>query len=200
MDKKKIITYSRMSESNQLRKAIFYDQILGYIDIEFLKKSYHQGYLKDAHIMARLFNLVEETQFSPQPMDIDQEDCLTLFRSLHVCWEEWSLLLSFLKRGDLKVYQQYPDKILKCYDLSLKLGGIPNLEDYYHQFLEKFPEKEFLSNSYNPLNPEEDIYQIYNWGICINGNSEGKNITQLVGHNNYTFYHRKLKNEIDSVN
>ena len=102
-----------MFESNQLKKTIFYDQILGYIDIEFLKKSYHQGYLKDAHIMARLFNLVEETQFSPQPMDADEEDCLTLFRSLHVCWEEWSLLLSFLKRGDHKVYQRYPDKILK---------------------------------------------------------------------------------------
>lgn len=189
-----------MSESTQLRKAIFYDQILGYIDIEFLKKSYHQGYLKDAHIMAKLFNLIKETQFSPQPMDTDEEDCITLFRSLHVCWEEWSLLLSFLKRGNLKVYLEYPDKIFKCYDLSLKLGGIPNLEDYYHHLLENFPKKELLTDSYNPLNPGEDIYQIYNWGICSNGNSKEKNITQLVGHDNYTFYHRKLKNEGDYLN
>ena len=189
-----------MSSSNQLRKTIFYDQILGYIDIEFLKKSYHQGQLKDAHIMAKLFNLVEETQFSPQPMDTDEEDCLTLFRNLHICWEEWSLLLSFLKRGNFRAYLEYPDKIHKCYDLSLKLGGIPILEDYYHQFLEKVLEKELISNIYNPLSPEEDIHQVYTWGLCSSGNSEGKNITKLVGHNNYTFFHREIKNKGDSVN
>ena len=183
-----------MSESIQLKKTIFYDQISGYIDIEFLKHSYFQGQLKDAHIMAKLFNLVEETQFSPQPMDTDEEDCLTLFRSLHVCWEEWSLLLSFLKRGNLNVYLNHLDKIHKCYDLSLKLGGIPCLEDYYHHLIENHHEKELLSDFYNPLTPGEDIYQIYIWGICSGGNnSEGKNITQLVGHNDYTFYHRQLK-------
>ena len=154
--------------------------------------------LKDAHIMAKLFNLVEETQFSDQPMDTDEDNCLTLFRSLHICWEEWSLLLSFLKRGNLNVYLQYPEKIYKCYDLSLKLGSIPCFEDYYHHLLEKVPKKEILSDSYNPLTPGEDIYQIYFWGICSSGNSEGKNITQLVGHNDYTFYYRQFK-ELENI-
>lgn len=176
-------------------KTIFYDQISGYIDIDFLRTSYHQGYLKDSHIMAKLFNLVEETQFSPQPMDTDEEDNLMLFRNLHICWEEWSLLLSFLKRGNLKVYQSYPDKIHKCYDLALKLGGIPHFEDYYHYLIDNQPEKELLNDSYNPLNPGEDTYQIYFWGICSHGDCEGKNITELVGHNNYTFYYRKLKEQ-----
>ena len=191
-----------MDESNQLKKTVFYDHILGFIDIKFLRESYQQGQLKDADIMAKLFNLIEETTFLPQPMDTDEEDCITLFRNLHICWEEWSLLLSFLKRGNLNVYLQYPDKIYKCYDLSLKLGGIPRLEDYYHCLIESQPEKEILSDFYNPLTPEEDTYQIYNWGICSCATSEGKNITQLVGHNTYTYYHRKIKRleNIDELN
>ncbi len=87
----------------------------------------------------------------------------------------------------------------RSYDLSLKLGGIPCFEDYYHHLIENYPEKELLSDFYNPLTPGEDIYQIYTWGICSSGNnSEGKNITQLVGHNNYTFYHRQLK-ELENI-
>lgn len=176
-----------------LRKIIFYDQVNGFIDIQFLEKSYLNGHLQGAYIMAKLFNLVEEKNFLPVDMDTDEHDCLTLFRGLHICWEEWSLLISFLKRGHLEVYHQYPDKIHKCYDLALKLGGIPRLEDYYHHFIQEPPKKELLLETYNPLTPKEDIYQIYQWGVCSVANAEGKNITQLVGHNDYTYFYRQLK-------
>ena len=183
----------KMSGLGQPKKTVFYDQILGFLDMDFLKESYHNGQLQDAHIMAKLFNLVEEITFLPSLMDIDENNCITLFRELHICWEEWSLLLSFLKEGHLRLYQQYPDKIHKCYDLALKLGGIPKLESYYHNLMSSPAKEELILEIYNPLNPKEDTKQMYNWGVCSVVTSEGKNVTQLVNSSDYLFFHRRLK-------
>ena len=186
-------THRMIMENDNLKKIIFYDQIQGFLDINFLRQSYNNGQLQGANIMAKLFNLQEETTFLSLAMETDENECLTFFRNSHICWEEWSLLLSFLKRGDLAIYHKYPDKIIKCYDLALKLGGIPSLEDYCHSLIKDWQSKSLLLKNYNPLTPKEDINQVYIWGICSVGTAEGKNITKLVGHNDYTYYHRELK-------
>jgi hypothetical protein len=184
----------------------FSDGKKGVLDIEFIKNQYKTGVLKDAHIMAELFGIREDSQFKQEGSG---GKISYNFIEWDVTFEDWLLLIKFIKFGNLESASTTfrTTQLEKLFQLGHKLGGIPTLDLYYKQFhngilnnnLSKIPD------DYNPQSPEQDRFKLYQW-VCIEGTNS--NISRMVNYQNWSctevnftrnishfFYYRRLHNQ-----
>ena len=128
------------------------------IDFGLLEKSYYSGCLQGAHIFALLFKIIEHSNFKQSKEEyID----LTFY---HIYEDEWNLLFGFIKNEQLPFCEDYSKDIYnlnKCYEVTLKLGGIPAFDNYYKNKINSY-KCEIIQN-YNPMTPQEDIQNKYTW-------------------------------------
>lgn len=128
------------------------------IDLNVLQESYNSGLLKDADIFALLFKIIENPNYAPS----DEEDIN--LSVLHIREYQWDLLYGFIINGYLPFHvdnHRNIDNLNLCYEVALKLGGIPSFDKYYKDNMDFY--KEEIEKLYNPMTPKEDIKQKYNW-------------------------------------
>ena len=159
------------------------------LDMSELKQSCDTGRLQGANIFARLFKIVNDAQFARSS---DPYIDLTHYEVYH---EEWLLLFGFIRNGVLPVRldeEHKVDDLNTCYNLSLKLGGIPEYEKYYAEQtrVDDTPQEP----PYNPLSPEEDHLVKYTWRVStitmLNLN-KNESATQPIDNNSCIFYIRR---------
>ena len=151
-----------------------------------LQDMYDNGNLQGAEVFGILFNL-KEHGFKVIDPQVDEENYITIFKDFNVSFSEFNNLLNFLKYGyaDQEVF---PDIL----SVANKFGGIPKLNEY----ILNYEEKEF----YNPINPEQDIKQLYNWKTLVyedelNGFEKTEKISDSPYYKNIMFWARKLKSK-----
>ena len=119
------------------------------VDTDFFKSIFKPGdRLEGARVFARLFGILDDELFqsSPDPFKVN----LALY---DIYESEWILLYGFLRNGFIPSYTE--SKINTCYEVSLKLGGIPSFDTYLQS----------ITPMYNPMSPIEDTKQEYVWDI-----------------------------------
>lgn len=169
------------------------------IDLDLIESLYHKGSLEGANIFAILFKIIEHPRFKPS-----NEEYIDL-TPYQIGLDEWTLLYGYILNGYLP-FSEYNDENIcilnKCYDTSLKLGGIPRFDEYYREKTEYYREitRKVKIKSYNPMTPHEDTEQKYNWRTIstINRNAtylDTEDITQPISNESFTyiFYIRRLK-------
>ena len=194
-------------------KFIFIDNISIYIDLRFLKESYHSGNLKNADVFAKLFNLYEDNQDKykmdySMKKDTDTQN-YTLFKDLDIKYNSWKLLCQYIKFGyipeiKLNINDEMNDEscckltniLNDTYDISIKLGGIPLFDNYYNYTLDNIiSKKECIEECYNPMTPEEDKLCKYNWIIGSPSNiifNDEYCYTKKIEVDNEMYFMRKL--------
>ena len=140
-----------------LRKIIFKHHKYLYVDLEYLKESYLTGRLIGANVLARLFGLIEDKLFTNtinKPLNLS-------FYDIYI--DDWVLLFSFIRNGYISSLYNDMKSMNYCYDITIKLGGVPEFEKYYNYYFEY---NENIKNIiYNPMTPQEDISNIYSWRV-----------------------------------
>ena len=160
-----------------------------------LLESYKNGLLKDAHIFARLFKLVD-TEFKDEDMFRDKNGYITLCKFLNIEFEEWNIFLNFLKFGFVENDSRYINIINILSTISNKFGGIPSIDKYYKEQIYDFnnmnEELKNIEKIYNPMTPEEDTKQEYHWIVSWDSqNYLDYSVTSKTGSDNSKFYFRK---------
>lgn len=122
------------------------------VDHDVLCEMYNDGgRLEGAHVFARLFGIIQDDLFQAPDSSIVDLTPYDIYES------EWVMLYGFIRNGF--ILNTRPNKINICYDVSIKLGGIPSFEKY-------------LQTEHLPMTPLEDIRQKYQWKIInISGSS-----------------------------
>ena len=146
-----------------LKKLLFKEDKHLYVDWNFLKDSFENGRLHDANVFARLFDIIDDELFVLRNKD---EYDLTHY---DIYIEDWCLFMSFIRNG--YVPNSYDlDKNVRdlnyCYDICIKLGGVPEFDNYYYNFFNhEQPVIDVSNNVYNPMTPIEDVKVLYIWRI-----------------------------------
>lgn len=105
------------------------------MDVDELKDMYYNGRLKGAHVFAYLFGIDVDIPFRKN--DLLTEVNLDYFYITH---HDWLELYGFLRNGYVTpLVEQRMQKINieKCYETTLKLGGIPAFDVYYKECIQK---------------------------------------------------------------
>tara|TARA_B100000941_G_C28287122_1_gene439591 strand:- start:135 stop:671 length:537 start_codon:yes stop_codon:yes gene_type:complete len=174
---------------------LFADDKKNYLDLNFLKKIYNEGSLKNSNVFGLLFNL----ETSDMNLTMRQEDgVFTIFKDLDINLYDWNILLSFLKYGTILDKEANLEKII---EVGNKLGGIESLDIYIGEYLEKLnkleKEREEIDSKYNPMKPKEDYLLKYHWvvGSISSDFMKTHDVTiNVENQGTYTFYYmRKLK-------
>lgn len=129
-------------------KLILCKDVTLLLDKDNLKHMYEHGRLKGATVFARLFNIVDDELFAA-PSDQTSID----LRPYDVYQTEWLLLFGYLRTGLLPNHSRKKEE-LRCYNLTLKLGGIPSFDKYYYR-----------DQIYNPMTPYEDVKVHFKWRV-----------------------------------
>lgn len=144
-----------------LKKLVFKRHKHTYVDIDFLKESYTNGRLIGANVFARIFGLIEDDLFK-----FSSKNMLNL-SSYDIYLEDWVLLLSFIRTGYIQSFSNSVEENLKqlddCYDICLKLGGVPEFETYCNLCYDWC--NSITLATYNPMTPQEDVNNLYSWRI-----------------------------------
>lgn len=124
------------------------------VDFSFLKQSYENGRLQGADVLAKLLGIDDNTPFKVEKFNKN------IFKDFDISCRIWNYIIIFLKTGIMPV-DNYLD-ILHIMEVSIILGGIPSIDEYYIEY-----KKKELKNKkkYNPQKPEEDDRQLYDWKI-----------------------------------
>lgn len=131
------------------------------VEMEYLKSISKSGKrLEGAVVFARLFGILDDELFQKSLTP------LVVNLALYDIYEaEWLLLYGFLRNGFIPYYTE--NKVNICYEVSLKLGGIPSFDKYF---------QETISQMYNPMTPVEDIKNKYTWNLksigCVLSSNE----------------------------
>ena len=170
---------------------LFADDKVNYLDLNFLKKIYVDGSLKNSNVFGLLFNL----ETSNMNLSMRQKDgVFTIFKDLDINLYDWNILLSFLKYGTILDKEANLEKII---EVANKLGGIESLDIYIGEYLEKLNKLEKERDSkYNPMKPEEDYLLKYHWvvGSICSDFMKTHDVTVNVDNQEKRFYYmRKLK-------
>ena len=151
-----------MSEPN-FKSIKLYPNMNLLVDIDFIRKKYfdENGILNGAKIFAILFKLIQAENFAPSTdSDINLKD-------FHITTGQWILLYGFIKNGFLPLCNnnnEFINQLNKCYECTLKLGGIPSFDLYYLIQMNSLKEKIIEIENYNPMTPEADHLKKYKWG------------------------------------
>ena len=151
-----------------------------------LQDMYDNGNLQGAEVFGILFNL-KKHEFKVIDPQVDDEGFITIFKDFDVRFSEFNNLLNFLKYGTAD-----PIVFHDILSVANKFGGIPKLNEY----ILNYEEKEF----YNPMNPNEDIEQLYTWETLVyedklDGFEKTEKISDNPYYKNIMFWARKLKSK-----
>lgn len=129
--------------------------------------------LEGAEVFKMLFKISDTNPYGDYPMITNKEGYVTLFQELQISYHQWYILKTFLDQGIVPGYRRYlvdgegysyvNSSMEELNNVSIKLGGIPSVEQFYKNFYdedEKFAEDH---KSYNPPCPLEDVKQKYEW-------------------------------------
>jgi hypothetical protein len=154
------------------------------------------GVLEDAHIFKYLFGFeVAGNCFKKQDEGFD-------FYEYDIRFDQWNLLLKFLKFDECKLINGEPEQLM---EVCNKFGGIPAYDRWYQNINQR--KKKAEDGNYNPVTPQEDTKQLYLWRACPDNRMEwfGKNNEgySIAGHHKlgqitYTYYWRKLKTDANT--
>ena len=180
-----------------LKKVLFKKEKYLFVDWDYLKSSYENGRLQGATVFARLFDLIQDELFIFQ--ENKNEYDLTHY-DIHI--EDWLLFHSFIRNGYIPTIYDVDDNLNNmnyCYDICIKLGGVPQFEKYYFEYFNESSEKnESGETVYNPMTPEEDVNNIYIWRPITSFTTlkTNESITVLLASEPITIlYGRRLKDE-----
>ena len=124
---------------------------VGIIDLNFLKRHYTSGRLKNAHIFAELFQIKHDSKFKQNGKIFD-------FLKWHVTFSDWHLFVTFLKYGEIHGNLQLLEQLNSfCH----KIGGVPCFDRYYESV--HCQQKDYQTK--NVILPHQDIDNIYKWII-----------------------------------
>ena len=168
------------------------------IDLAPLENSYKSGILQDAHIFAILFKITENPNFKQSKEEYIDLNCF------HINENQWDLLFGFINTGHLPYKNNFEETLYdlnRCYEITLKLGGIPAFDNYYKSEINNY--KNNLLDSCNPMTPEEDVKNEYTWRtINTMGRSvlyrEDESVTIPINEKSHILYVRKLKSSQSS--
>ncbi|MDA9216496.1 hypothetical protein N9O88_01585 [bacterium] len=167
------------------------------IDIDLIKKKYFEenGILNGANIFAILFKLIEAENFAPSTdSDIN-------LRNFQITSGQWILLYGFIKNGFLPNCinnNDFINQLNRCYECTLRLGGIPAFDEYYLNQINLFKETDINLQKYNPMTPKEDNLKKYIWRTynSIQPNNQtlfsNESITILTTNSSFIYYSREL--------
>ena len=124
------------------------------IDFDFLKQSYENGRLQGADVLAKLLCIDENSSFKKEDFNKN------FFKDWDISCRIWNYIIIFLRTGIMPV-DSYVD-ILQIMQVSIILGGIPSIDEYYIEYKKKEVKNK---KKYNPQTPEEDDRQLYDWKI-----------------------------------
>ena len=160
----------RVIEKNridQLVRARDVDGNLIIIDLDELKSLKR---LEGAIVFKTLFGINKESKFGKFKMQEDEFGCITLFSEFGIRNNSWYLLMFFLRNGivvkNLEDNNKFLIKLQDINNTCNKLGGIPSYDKYYLEQIYNFQSK--INKEYNPLKPDDDIYNKYHWSFLVN--------------------------------
>jgi len=132
-------------------------------------------------------------------MKKNEKNQYTIFKDLDISFTEWSDIMIFLKTNSIiqTVNETSYIKLLENIHITInKLGGFPSFDKYLISIFSKISKRQ-NKNIYNPMTPEEDNIQKYQWKIAtiITSDIELYSFTIPVpGSNQNSYYYvRKLK-------
>lgn len=144
-----------------LKKVLFKHDKYLYFDWAYLKDCFENGRLQGATVFARLFNFIEDGKFLVES-DKDVYD----LSAFGIYIDDWILLMSFVRNGYLPNFYNMDRNITAindCYDISIKLGGIPEYDKYYESFTNN--DEDATVDIYNPMTPSDDYKGVYTWRV-----------------------------------
>jgi len=177
----------------KIKKFIFRNLKYLYVDWDYLKSSYENGYLQGAHVFARLFDMVDDGLFASQ----EKEEYNLIPYDIYI--EDWTLFYSFVRNGYIPNTYDI-DKNVKelnyCYDVCIKFGGVPEFERYYNSFFYNETNENDVSGEsvYNPMTPIDDKKGLFTWRVITSFTSlkTNESVTTCVASEPVTiFYCRK---------
>lgn len=137
-----------------------------------------------AEIFKMLFNLKKDSSFADLPM-ITENGYVTLLRDLNISQHDWILFENFITKEIIPGYnvlsiRNKTDLFLECIEkiniVCSKLGGIPYFDKYYFEIMNN-PEP-LKNETYNPLKPDEDYLDKYQWMIL--NSTTASNTTHFI--------------------
>ena len=170
-----IIEKVEKQEQIILKARGFHGQLI-IIDLHQLK---YNPRLEGAEIFKMLFGINDNSPFGNFPMQTDKNGYITLLQELMVSGKDWILFKIFLDQGVVPDYKNYltcgsgynsvSSYLEDLNNICTKFGGIPSFELFYNNFYnyqkEKKEKEEYYN--YNPIKPEEDTKQLYQWGGAV---------------------------------
>ena len=180
-----------------LKKLLYKRDKYLLVDWDYLKSSYEDGRLQGSTVFARIFDIVDDELFAIQNKN---EYDLTPY---DVYIEDWILLYSFIRNGYIPNTYDVEKNLSElnfCYDLCIKLGGIPEFEKYYDGLYgnSQSSQTDNSGNVYNPMIPIDDVRGLYTWRIVTSYtplNAHESVTTCLTTEPVTVFYCRRPKNE-----
>ena len=129
--------------------------------------------LEGAEVFKMLFKISDTNPYGDYPMITNKEGYVTLFQELRISCHQWYILKTFLDQGIVPGYRRYlvdgegysyvNSGMEELNNVSVKLGGIPSVEQFYKSFYDEDERFAEINQPYNPLCPAEDVKQKYEW-------------------------------------
>ena len=180
-------------------------------------KSYER--LKDANVFKLLFGIHEDPQFTNFPLE-QTDNSINLFKDFSITQNDWILFISFIKNGHTPSYLKFKynpnfyleaqNEINKLNNICNIFGGILAFDEFYNNFYKELQEIKVseINDSYNPIKPEDDTKNLYNWTVidnshvynfqnfaCTHKEEDGWSASKCYTHGSIIYvYYRKLKN------
>lgn len=171
---------------------------IGFIDLDYIEKIYRNGNLEGATVFSKLFNLCNDNDMD-YSMKKNNKNQYTIFKDLDISIKEWSYIMIFLKTNSIIHTGNEISyiRLLESIHMAInKLGGFPSFDKYLTSEFSKITEIQ-NKNIYNPMTPEEDYLQKYQWKVVTIGtnNIELYSFTIPVPNSslNTFYYARKSK-------
>lgn len=102
--------------------------------------------LEGANVFKMLF-------FKNKKLKKDKDGCITILKELNIKSDEWYTLIRFLKSNNVNLHNEFRynneirnlSKLIKnveeLYQISIKLGGFPKIDQYYKNFWKQLHNK-----------------------------------------------------------
>ena len=148
-----------------ISKDVLYKDVV--IDLEELKNNPR---LEGAYIFKHLLGIKQMTRFKYETPKKNPEGKYNILRNMDITKREWNSLVHILKTGHPIKYltsiskkNDFLKELETIVETSIKLGGIPYVDNYYEKILEKALENEKKTDKKKPVFPEEDTEEKFIW-------------------------------------
>lgn len=163
---------------------ITFDNKLTLVNLEDFK---NHPRTEGARCFKLLFRLEQDHRFDVVSMSKNQQGQLTLLEDFKISLSSWLSLVSWIRTGQVKDDQ----KLEEVLEISNIFGGFPVFDTYYQDCLDRRNVNQQLKYD-NPLCPEDDIHQKFQWRIVDNKHCLGyKMLNEQLIKDQLTFSYTK---------